>query len=84
MTEPADVPSMNAQGVSPGDAPTATPRPKTTCAKGCHNLGSDAARAVGIFNPDGPTGYRAKSMPYAPLRATRAEAVADEAAWRCS
>lgn len=43
-------------------------------------LGSDAARAVGRFRPDGPLGYRAKSAPDAPLRATRAEAEADERA----
>lgn len=43
-------------------------------------LGSDAARAVGRFRPEGPTGYRAKSDPAAPLRATRAEAEADERA----
>lgn len=41
-------------------------------------LGSDAARAVGRFTPDGPLGYRAKSG--GPLRATRAEAEADERA----
>jgi hypothetical protein len=39
-------------------------------------LGSDAAAAVGRFSPDGPHGYRAKSG--GPLRATRAEAEADE------
>ena len=39
-------------------------------------LGSDAARAVGRFNPGGPDGYRARSG--GPLRATRAEAVEDE------
>jgi hypothetical protein len=44
-------------------------------------LGSDAAVAVGRFDPDGPLGYRARTAPDAPLRATRAEAVADEAAW---
>jgi hypothetical protein len=41
-------------------------------------LGSDAAVAVGRFNPDGPDGYQAKSG--GPLRATRAEAEADERA----
>lgn len=43
-------------------------------------LGDDAARAVGRFDPDGPVGYRAKSSPDGPLRETRAEALADEAA----
>lgn len=41
----------------------------------------DMAVAVGRFHPAGPDGYRAASMPDAPLRATRAEAVADELAW---
>jgi hypothetical protein len=45
-------------------------------------LGSDASRAVGRFSPDGPTGYRASTAPDAPLRETRAEAVADEWAYR--
>jgi len=45
-------------------------------------LGSDAARAVGRFRPEGPLGYRAKSLPDGPLRATRAEAEADERAFR--
>lgn len=44
-------------------------------------LGADAARAVGRFNPNGPDGYRAATMPDAPLRTTRAEAAADERAW---
>jgi hypothetical protein len=44
-------------------------------------LGSDAARAVGRFRTDGPLGYRAKSAPDAPLRATRAEAEQDERDW---
>lgn len=44
-------------------------------------FGSDAARAVGRFDPDGPRGYRAATMPDAPLRETRAEAEADERAW---
>ena len=38
--------------------------------------GSDAARAVGLFIRGGLLGYRAKSG--GPLRATRAEAEADE------
>lgn len=37
---------------------------------------SNMARAVGLFRPDGPVGYRAQSG--GPLRATRAEAEADE------
>lgn len=44
-------------------------------------MGSDAARAVGRFNPDGAEGYRAATAPNAPLRATRAEAVEDERVW---
>lgn len=44
--------------------------------------GSDAARAVGRFNPTGPIGYKASTAPNAPLRATRAEAVTDERAHR--
>lgn len=43
-------------------------------------LGSDAARAVGRFRVEGPLGYRARSDINAPLRATRAEAEADELA----
>lgn len=42
---------------------------------------ADAARAVGRFDPAGPTGYRAASAPDAPLRASRDEAVADEREW---
>lgn len=41
-------------------------------------LGSDAARAVGRFRPEGVEGYRASSPPDAPLRATRREAEWDE------
>jgi hypothetical protein len=44
-------------------------------------MGSDAARAVGRFHPDGPAGYRAATAPDAPLRATRTEAEDDESAW---
>lgn len=44
-------------------------------------MGSDAAYAVGRFDPDGVKGYRAATMPNAPLRATRTEAVADEREW---
>lgn len=40
-----------------------------------------AAVAVGRFRPEGVEGYRARSNPAAPLRATRAEAEADERAW---
>lgn len=42
----------------------------------CRRRASDDARAVGRFDPDGPHGYRARSG--GPLRATRAEAEADE------
>jgi hypothetical protein len=38
-------------------------------------LGSDAARAVGRFNPNGTEGYRSKAG--GPVRATRAEAEGD-------
>lgn len=38
---------------------------------------SDASRAVGRFNPDGPDGYRSSHSPDAPLRGTRAQAAAD-------
>lgn len=37
---------------------------------------ADATRAIGRFNTDGPTGYRA-DIPDAPVRATRAAAVQD-------
>lgn len=43
--------------------------------------GPSMSVAVGRFKPGGPDGYRARSMPCGPLRATRAEAVADESAW---
>ena len=42
----------------------------------------DWARAVGRFNPHGPDGYRAATMPDAPLRATREEAIDDEVRYR--
>lgn len=45
-------------------------------------LPSNAARAVGLFEPGGPTGYRALTAPAAPIRATRAEAERDELAHR--
>ena len=45
-------------------------------------LGADAAVAVGRFKPGGPDGYRARSLPDGPLRATRSEAEADERAAR--
>lgn len=45
-----------------------------------HTHASDDARAVGRFRPEGVEGYRARSG--GPLRATRAEAVADECAGR--
>lgn len=47
-------------------------------------LGADAAVAVGRFKPGGPDGYRARSLPNGPLRATRPEAEADERAARLS
>ena len=53
----------------------------TACPR-CNRVhGSDAATIVGRFSPDGPTGYRAATAPDAPLRETRAEAVADQCAW---
>jgi hypothetical protein len=55
--------------------PASTPRPAAW------KLGSDAARAVGLFRPEGPLGYRAKYSADAPLRATRAEAEADQLAY---
>lgn len=39
------------------------------------------AVAVGRFNPAGITGYRARSMPDAPLRGTRVEAINDHLNW---
>lgn len=39
------------------------------------------AYAVGRFDPTGVRGYRAATLPDAPLRPTRAEAEADERAW---
>lgn len=42
----------------------------------------DWARAVGRFKPDGPDGYKAATMPDAPLRATREEAIDDEVRYR--
>jgi len=49
--------------------------------------GSMAARAVGRFDADGPAGCVAESAPswsVAALRETRAEAEADELAWRAA
>lgn len=54
--------------------PASTPHP-------AWKLGSDAARAVGLFRPQGPLGYRAQYSADAPLRATRAEAEADQLAY---
>ena len=45
---------------------------------------SDAARAVGLFHPDGPLGYRAAGISDAPLRSTRAEAERDWHDARCT
>ncbi len=44
-------------------------------------LGSNAAVVVGRFDPAGPSGYRARTLPNAPTRMTRDEAVIDESAW---
>ena len=41
-------------------------------------IAKDFAVAVGRFNANGPEGYKAATMPDAPLRATRAEAMEDE------
>lgn len=43
---------------------------------------ADWARAVGRFKPEGPDGYKAATMPDAPLRKTREEAIADEIEYR--
>jgi hypothetical protein len=57
------------------------PRPRTTGGRsrpemrGDRVIPSDAARAVGRFNPDGPTGFT--SSLGGPVRATRPEAVED-------
>lgn len=45
-------------------------------------VSKDFARAVGRFNPNGAEGYRAATMPAAPLRKTRQEAMEDELRWR--
>lgn len=56
----------------------------TSCVGGpcectCHTRrGRPETRAVGRFDPNGPHGYRAASMPDAPLRSTREEAESDE------
>lgn len=42
---------------------------------------SQMAYAVGRFDPLGVRGYRAATMPDAPLRDTREEAIADEIAY---
>lgn len=41
----------------------------------------DMARTVGLFQPEGPKGYRAASAPDAELRATREEAIDDQVRW---
>lgn len=44
-----------------------------------HNVPSDAVHAIGRFNPDSPTGYRARE-PFAvnaPIRPSRDEAFSD-------
>lgn len=43
---------------------------------------SPDAYAINRFQATGPTGFRAATMPDAPTRATRAEAEADELAWK--
>lgn len=47
-----------------------------------HKVCQGWAVAVGRFKPGGPDGYRAVTMPDAPLRATREEAIADEILYR--
>lgn len=47
-----------------------------------HKVCQGWARAVGLFQPNGPLGYRAATMPDAPLRKTREEAIADEILYR--
>lgn len=49
---------------------------KAPCATCDHIHATDMARAVGRFQPSGPSGYRARSG--GAIRATRAEAEADE------
>ncbi len=44
-------------------------------------LGAGSTVAVGRFRPEGVEGYRSRSNPAAPLRATRTEAEGDEHAW---
>lgn len=61
-------------GPVPRHCGTSSPEPRV--------LGSDAAVAIGRFNPEGVEGYRASTLPDAPLRATRAEATDDEARHR--
>lgn len=57
-----------------------SPTPCSKCAAGVRVMGLGSAVAIGRFNPDGVIGYRAKTMPDAPVRATRAEAIEDERA----
>lgn len=45
-------------------------------------VSKDFARAVGMFKPEGIDGYKAATMPDAPLRTTREEAMEDEALYR--
>lgn len=44
-------------------------------------VGSDGAVAVGRFRPSGIAGFRARTMPNAPVRRTREAALEDERAW---
>ena len=52
-------------------------RPKPPCPQCGWVHESDLARAVGAFQPDGPSGYWCTIIPNPPLRATRAEAERD-------
>jgi hypothetical protein len=54
----------------------------STCAHCGHIHGAADAPAVDRFSTDGPVGYRAVNVPDAPLRPTRAEAIADACAHR--
>ena len=61
-----------------------TPRPKPPCPQCGWVHESNLARAIGIFQPDGPSGYRCTIIPNPPLRATRAEAELDGCRYRQS
>jgi hypothetical protein len=75
---------LDGPGYVPFVPPARSPGPHVgpTC-PACRTIhGSDAAVAVGRFNPEGPRGYRARDG--GPLRLTRAAAVADTCARRSS